>query len=338
MQTKVIGRESRFTTLFAIDENDDILNLEADVLQRFDSFHDRGARRDQVFNAQAGLSRLKSALNLLLRTVRLHLLTTHQHRHVMRERHARRDRQSRVRHAANVVKLCAVRRQHVPHALRHRRQNVRVGHNHAQIDINRGQNPRLERKLPKLHRLDLVQAQDERCFVSISKTHNVSRPIPLPHPRVVVTSHRCAVETPSRAYHQFFHPCSPSSSSSSSSSRRRVFVKTARSQRVTTRSIAASGPSPDVTIRDSTSDHLHTVCTYKKRLSERGRRRTSAGERVSRDRTTTRATRQSHARVPHTERTHALERICLPRRNPPSPFARRRAARYVDENRDRANG
>ena len=81
---------------------------------------------------------------------------------------------------------------------------------------------------------------------------------------------------------------------------------------------------------------FYTVCTYKKRLSERGRRRTSAGERVSRDRTTTRATRQSHARVPHTERTHALERICLPRRNPPSPFARRRAARYVDENRDRA--
>jgi hypothetical protein len=117
-----------------------------------------------------------------------------------------------------------------------------------------------------------------------------------------------------------------------------VFVKTARSQRVTTRSIAASGPSPDVTVRDSKSDHLHTVCTYKKRLSERGRRRTSAGERVSRDRTTTRTTRQSHARVPHTERTHALERICLPRRNPPSPFARRRAARYVDENRDRANG
>ena len=81
----------------------------------------------------------------------------------MRQRHARRDRQRRIRHPAHVIKRRPVRLQRLPHALRHRRQHVRVAHDHAKIDVYRRHDPRFQFKLPKLHRFDLVQPRDERC-------------------------------------------------------------------------------------------------------------------------------------------------------------------------------
>jgi hypothetical protein len=161
VEAEVVALEPGLAALLAVDENDDILNLEANLVEGLDGLHDGGAGGDEVLDDEAGLSGGEGALDGLLGSVVLHLLAPHEHRAVVVQAHARRDGEGGVGHAAHVVELRAVRLEHVPHAPGDGGEHVGVGHDHPEVDVDGAHDAGLELELAKLDSLDLVQAQDE---------------------------------------------------------------------------------------------------------------------------------------------------------------------------------
>ena len=147
--------------LLPIDENHSVSHLQPRGTQRGSSFKDGGATSDEVFNDEAGLVRVKGALDGLGSSVIFDLLAAHDHGDGGGDGDSGSDGESSVGHAANDIVLGGGR-DGGDKGLGDLTEEIGVGDDEAEINIDWGSDAGLELEGAELDGGDFMELQNER--------------------------------------------------------------------------------------------------------------------------------------------------------------------------------
>lgn len=147
--------------LLPIDENHSVSHLQPRGTQRGSGFKDGGAAGDEVFNDEAGLVRVKGALDGLGGSVVFDLLAAHDHRDGGGHRDSGGDGEGGVGNAANDI-IVGGGRDGGDKGLGDLTEESGVGDDEAEVNVYWGGDARLELEGAELDGRNFMELQDER--------------------------------------------------------------------------------------------------------------------------------------------------------------------------------